>query len=46
MQVWLSRIYSHHPMHELIKGVIKAANENHDWYHYKPTGVLSENKGS
>ncbi|KAA8584826.1 hypothetical protein FQN60_003520 [Etheostoma spectabile] len=29
------------PVHKLIKGVIKATNENHDRYHYKPTGVLS-----
>lgn len=29
------------PVYKLIKGVIKATNENHDRYHYKPTGVLS-----
>lgn len=29
------------PMYKLIKGVIKATNENHDRYHYKPTGVIS-----
>lgn len=28
-------------VYKLIKGVIKATNENHDWYHYKPSGVLS-----
>lgn len=28
-------------VYKLIKGVIKAANETHDRYHYKPTGVLS-----
>lgn len=28
-------------MYKLIKGVIKATNENHDRYHYKPAGVLS-----
>lgn len=29
------------PVYKLIKGAIKATNENHDRYHYKPTGVLS-----
>lgn len=29
------------PVYKLIKGVIKATNENHDRYHYKPTSVLS-----
>lgn len=28
-------------VYKLIKGVIKATNENHDRYHYKPAGVLS-----
>lgn len=28
-------------IYKLIKGVIKANNENHGRYHYKPTGVLS-----
>lgn len=29
------------PVYKLIKRVIKATNENHDRYHYKPTSVLS-----
>lgn len=29
-------------VYKLIKGVIKATNENHDRYHYKPAGVLCE----
>lgn len=29
------------PVYKLINGIIKTTNANQDWYHYKPTGVLS-----